>query len=162
MICFISTLKYDTNPCDIRKLFLFVFYINRSGFATRKCYPVMDVLQPAAELNFNQIYNSWYYSSPARSKPAIKVNKSPRNSSVLVHVNNFHPSSNQTQKQTRVNTLEQWLDTFVGMNPRSDYYKHLKLLWLDVKVPVDKYVFGIYIHIYIYKKKSFLFSFLKN
>ena len=162
MICFISTLKYDTNPCDIRKLFLFVFYINRSGFATRKCYPVMDVLQPAAELNFNQIYNSWYYSSPARSKPAIKVNKSPRNSSVLVHVNNFHPSSNQTQKQTRVNTLEQWLDTFVGMNPRSDYYKHLKLLWLDVKAPVDKYVFGIYIHIYIYKKKSFLFSFLKN
>ena len=141
----------------LKPLFLF-FYINRSGFATRKCFPVMDILQPATELNFNQIYNSWYYSSTARSKPALKVNKSPRNGSVLVHVNNLHPNSNHTQKKTRVNTLEQWLDTFVGMNPRSDYYKHLKLLWLDVKVPVDKYVSGIY----IYKRNHFFWSTLKN
>ena len=130
----------------------------------------MDILQPATELNFNQIYNSWYYSSTARSKPALKVNKSPRNGSVLVHVNNLHPRSNQTQKKTRVNTLEQWLDKFVGMNHRSDYYKHLKLLWLDVKVPVDKYVFSVFIYnmsyIYIYKTKIainlFFWSTLKN
>ena len=120
-------------------MFKVLNHLNRSGYATRKCYPVMDVLQPASELNYIQIRNAWYYESPSRSKPAIKVNTAPRNGSVLVHVSNLHPKSNQTQKKTKIITLEEWLDKFVGASSRTEYFKHLKLLWLDVKVPLDRY-----------------------
>ena len=77
--------------------------------------------------------------SPTRSKPAIRVNNAPRNDSGLVHVDNLHSISNQTQRQTSINTLEEWLEKFVGISPRAEYFKHLKLIWLDVKVPLERY-----------------------
>ena len=129
----------------------------------------MEVLQPASSLNYNRIRNTWYYASPGRSKPAIRVSNVPRNGSVLLHVDNLHPISNKTQKKTKINTLEEWLDKFIGTSSRTEYFKYLKLLWLDVKVPLDRYVFyyprhrslstNFLIHIQIIKSTNFLYIF---
>ena len=134
VICIVRSINYFA----LAKQPNFFLFINRSGYATRKCYPVMEVLQQASSLNYNQIRDKWYYASPGRSKPAIKVSNVPRNGSVLLHVDNLHPISNKTQKKTKINTLEEWLDKFIGTNPRAEYFKYLKLLWLDVKVPMDR------------------------
>ena len=109
--------------------------IFRAGVATRKCYPVVDILRPASELNFKQIRNSWYYKSS--NNPEIRINASPRNDSVILHVNDVPPTYNHSRR-IGIITLEEWLDVFVGTSPRSRYYNLLQLLWLDVKVPADR------------------------
>ena len=98
----------------------------------------MEILQPASTLNYSKIRSAWYHMSPTRSKPAIKISNAPKNDSVLVHVDNLYSISNQTQRKTSINTLEEWLEKFVGINPRAEYFKHLNLIWLDVKVPLDR------------------------
>ena len=76
--------------------------------------------------------------STTRSKRTIKISNAPKNDSVLVHVDNFYSISNQTQRKTSINTLEEWLEKFVGINPRAEHFKQLNLIWLDVKVPLDR------------------------
>ena len=107
----------------------------RSGFATRKCYPVMDILQPASTLNYSQIKNAWYYKSTMN--PGTSINRMARNNSVLINQKVLNPNPNSTHR-IPIQTLEEWLNKFVGLNARSSYYQHLKLIWLDVKVPINR------------------------
>ena len=95
----------------------------------------MDILQPASTLNYNQIKNEWYYK--LTTSPSMSVNSISRNDSVLLNQKVLYQNPNSTHR-IPIRTLEEWLDKFVGLNTRSRYYQHLKLIWLDVKVPLNR------------------------
>ena len=95
----------------------------------------MDILQPASTLNYNQIKNAWYYKLSTIA--SVRVNNLSRNDSVLLNQKVLYPNPNASYR-VQIRTLEEWLDKFVGENTRSRYYQYLKLIWLDVKVPLDR------------------------
>ena len=105
-----------------------------SYFAIAKMNKTMSMLIGGAT-NGNLFSNStWYYNHTTSHEK--KVKNSARNDSILLIRSRSNP---YPTGKIRTSTLEEWLDKFVGIHPRSKYYKHLKLLWFDVKVSANRY-----------------------
>ena len=118
---------------QLNTLMIICLFYSRAGYATRKCRPVTDIVRPASELDYTEIKKAWYYKYTRR--PDILMDNRPRNNYLF----SFLQEKLNRTSRVGIITLEDWLLHFVGITPRSKYYNLLKLLWLDVKVSMDRY-----------------------